>query len=128
MDKKGKILLVIIIVLIFGVVGFKYKQFFADRNFQFIAQVNCDPATESCFRVICDGECDTSSGLLYMDGTPYKYVEMPGFEVPQCLPKTDCKDFTCPAKSETCITTLCSDETLGDGEECITTATSTPIE
>jgi hypothetical protein len=119
MDKKGKFILISIIIIIFAVVGFKYKQFFLDRDFLFLTQVNCDPKTEQCFRVICDGECDTSSKLLFMDGSPYKYVELPAYKAPQCLVETKCPDFSCKENDQTCTTTYCSDDTLSDEEECI---------
>jgi hypothetical protein len=126
MDKKGKIILISTFVIIFAVFGFKYKQFFLDKDFLFMAQVNCDPATEQCFRVICDGECDNSSKFIFNDGSPYKYIELPARNVPQCLVETTCPDFECK-ESDDCSITYCSEETLEDGEECISTTATTSI-
>jgi hypothetical protein len=128
MDKKGKLILIIAGICILCVVGFKYKQFFADRDFLFLTGVNCDPTTESCFRAICDGPCDTSSSIMFTDGSPYKYVELPRYNAPQCLEEATCPNFECK-ESDKCSLVYCSDETLSDGEECVpSTATTTSSE
>jgi hypothetical protein len=124
MDKKSKIILISVFIIISAVVSFKYKQFFLDRDFLFLTQVNCNPATEQCFRVICNGPCDTSSQIMFMGGSPYKYIELPRYKAPQCLEEVTCPDFVCK-ETDKCSITYCSADTLGDGEECIASTTTT---
>ena len=130
MNQSGKIILIVFALLVLTVVGFKYKQFFLDKDYSFQTQVSCDPKTESCFKVICDGEsatstgeCDTSSGVMFTDGSPYKYIELPETDVPSCLEGNTCPDFFCPADNPDCVTTYCSEDVLEDGEECVATTT-----
>jgi hypothetical protein len=128
MDKKSKIVLIGVFIIIFAVIGFKYKQFFLDQDFTFITRVSCSPTTEHCFRTTCDGECDISSNIIFMDGSPYKRVSLPRYNAPQCLEETTCPNFKCK-ESDKCSITYCSSETLEDGEECVisTTSTTTPL-
>lgn len=124
MNKSGKIVLVVIILSILVVVGFKYKQFFLDKDFSVIVHASCDPATESCFRIACDGECEESS-VIFSDGSPYKKIELPHSKAPMCI-TTDmtCLDFSCSADDTDCTTTYCADDTLEEGEECVIATSS----
>lgn len=129
MDRGGKLILILIVVPILSIVGFKYKQFFLDKDFLYTTYVSCDPATESCFKVICEGEsatssgeCDSSSGVIFSDGSPYKKIELSASKAPNCLlDEMTCPTFTCPKDDPTCTTTYCSDDTLEEGEECVPT-------
>lgn len=117
MDKNGKIILVIIVILLIAVTGFKYVQFFVNRDFTFVTLVSCDPAIEKCFRISCE-DC-VLPGVAFSDGSPYKYIELPASHVPQCLEDVTCSDFQCPESDAECITTYCSEDILEEGEECI---------
>lgn len=118
MDKRSVYFSLFILVAVSAVIGFKYKQFFLDKDFVLIANIPCDPAIESCFRVICDGECDDSMHIVNSDGSPYKKVTMHASYAPECLESENCTDFTCPAEDETCTIDTCSEETIEEGEEC----------
>ena len=119
MDRAGKILLIVVFVVVACVIAFKYKQFYLDKDFSFSTLVSCDPATEHCFKAACDGACDTWSGTIFSDGSPYKYVTRPARDVPKCLTDTTCPNFICPADSKSCVVTYCSEDVLQEGEECV---------
>lgn len=125
MNKTGKIILIALLLLVVILSGFKYKQFFLDKNFLFTTQVSCDPTTESCFQVVCGDEGCEPSAFMFSDGTPYKYVDLPGYRVPECLEANTCPDFFCPVDDEECVTTYCSEDVIEEGEECIA---SSPID
>ena len=117
MDKKTKALLWSLVAVIVILVAFKYFEFYINKDYTFITQVDCDPATESCFQIICEEEgCDDSSGIIYYDGSPYKYVEMPASLAPMCLEDTTCPEFTCDQVGEGCETYYCSEENIEDPE------------
>ena len=120
MNKTNAYLLTIVALCTCVVIGFKYDQFFLHKDYTFRTEVNCDPATEKCFRTVCDGECEKSA-QIFSDGSPYKYVEMPASHAPACLEEETCLDFTCPTGDTTCTTKYCTDDALGEGEACATT-------
>jgi len=122
MEKSTKIILAIIGITILIVVGIKYVQFYVNKDFTFQTQVDCDPAVESCFQVLEDNQ-DPETGIIYYDGSPYKYVEMPAALAPTCLEETTCPEFTCESVGEECATYYCdvNDEESYDPEweECV---------
>lgn len=118
MDRANKIFLIFLALVIISVIGFKYQQFFLNRNYTLLAEISCDPTTESCFKVICDGECEASA-IVNSDGSPYKKVSILAAHAPACLEEENCTDFTCPVGDDTCSITYCSEDNLEEGEECV---------
>jgi len=128
MDRNSKYFLGFVALVIVLLVGYKFKQFIIDKDFTLIANIPCDPATESCFRVVCDPEgCDDSSGIVNSDGSPYKKITLPYSKAPNCLIEENCTPVEasqiCVAGDTTCIIDTCSEDTLEDGEECVPAAT-----
>jgi hypothetical protein len=54
----NRIFYTVLILLILGSVGFTFWRIVIQKDYQIVAEVSCDPATESCLHyegVICDG-------------------------------------------------------------------------
>lgn len=94
------------------IVGYRYHQYIIDHNFPVIANVPCDPATESCFVMDCSPEEDPEC-----DPTPYKKIGLLSREAPTCVEEHTCGYFSC-ADINSCAETFCSEEELEDGEVC----------
>jgi hypothetical protein len=122
MDKHSKILLWVLVFVTVATVGYKYVQFYINKDYTFLTQVDCDPETEMCFQLLEENQ-DTETRIIYYDGSPYKYVEMPAAIAPQCLEETTCPEFTCADVDGECETYYCDpeDEESFDPEweECI---------
>ena len=57
----NKIFYTILILLILASVGVTFWRIVIEKDYQIVAEVSCDPATESCFHyegVICDDPAD----------------------------------------------------------------------
>jgi hypothetical protein len=122
MEKGTKIILTLIGIAILITVGIKYMQFYIYKDFTFLTQVDCNPATEACFKLLEENQ-DFETNIIYYDGSPYKYVEMPATIAPACLEETTCQDFTCDQVGGGCETYFCdvNDEESYDPEweECV---------
>lgn len=84
--------------------AFSILSFGVFHNYSLIANVDCDPATESCF--IGDGE-----------NTPetYKIVEIRATEVPSCNGwEGECKPLSCDPSTVDCMELQCEEES----EDC----------
>lgn len=58
----NKIFYTVLILLIIGSVGFTFWRIVIQKNYQIVAEVSCDPTTESCLHydgVVCDDPADT---------------------------------------------------------------------
>ncbi|MBI5133823.1 MAG: hypothetical protein HZA81_00315 [Candidatus Taylorbacteria bacterium] len=114
MDIKSKIITALFVLLLIGVSVWKYKVFIVDRDFTIYGTSSCDLFNESCFAMDCsesDPECDL---------TPYKKIEKMAYNVPRCGPLEECDELTCSQEEEGCYMTSCSEESLEEGEVCIT--------
>jgi len=112
MKNVPTILLALSILIILGIVWYRYDQYVVQRNFITYAAVPCSEEEGTCFVMDCSPEeegCDL---------TPYKKVEVLASEAPKCVEEHTCEAFACPAGSTTCSETFCEDETLEDGEIC----------
>lgn len=111
MQNWSRYLLLLALLAIVGIAGYRYEQYVLARNFLMEVQVPCDPASEACFALACDSEdeeCDT---------TPYKKVEVLASEAPACAEEHTCEAFTCSGDS--CSETYCAEDTLEEGEQCV---------
>ncbi len=109
MDKKSKVLLSVFIVAVFISVLATYNRIYIQRNYQIIAEVDCDPEIDSCF--IWEDE----EGTWY-----YNLIEKRASNIPICNPHREiCEDFFyCEEGEEDCFETFCDPEDLEEGESC----------
>lgn len=103
--------IILSMVVILGIVGYRYYHYVVKGDYVVLANVSCDPAVESCFVADCSPDEDPEC-----DDTPYKKVEVLSAEAPGCLKEHTCEVFECT--SESCSVTECSEDALEDGEVC----------
>ena len=103
------ILMALLTLIAFGT---RYFDYVWEKNTLIYVYAACDPTEESCF--IVDNEDDA---WLEFQLTPYKKVEIVEKYAPVCLEEHTCERFSCN-NLETCEETLCSDDSLEDGESC----------
>lgn len=115
MDTKSKLLIAFFLILVVLVTAWKYKVFVIDRDFVVYNNVSCDPYEESCFTYICeegDEECDA---------TPFKKIEKNARFIDACdiANAEECPELSCGVSEEGCETTMCSEDVLEEGEQCL---------
>ena len=112
--------LLLVAVLVFSVVGFRYYEYVVNRNFIINVYTACNPSTEQCFVSDCSPEDDLSC-----PNGPYKKIEIRDADAPQCLEEHTCTNFIC-GDIASCTATYCSEENLEEGESCAGTSTGLP--
>lgn len=120
MDKKSKILFLILGAALLISVGVTYYRYFIAADYYIRFKVDCDPQKEKCFVAVCDPVDDGTCPAEEKDRTSYyKYVEKIANKLPNC----DAKNEKCPAPNcegdSTCREILCSDKTIENGEKCL---------
>jgi hypothetical protein len=123
MDKKSKILVIVIFILIAGVVAVTYWRIMIKKDYIISAQTDCDPAMEKCFIWNCDSkstvEGEACTGDPETDTWYYKIIERKAYNIPLCDPKDEnCVALTCPEEEADCEEVFCNVETATQGEEC----------
>ncbi len=109
MNKGNKILLAIIVLLIIYAIAAAYYRFFITRDYQVVAEISCEPETESCFSYE-----DEETELYY-----YKLINKNAANVPVCNPGIDeCEELFCEDEEENCEVSYCDIENLEEGEMC----------
>ncbi len=120
MDVLGKVVTGLMFIALIAVIWYRYDQYVLAKNYMMLSTASCDPAFESCFAADCEGleetECDT---------TPYAKVTVLAADAPQCLFEHSCEDFSCEGK-EQCEFTYCAEDTLEEGEICVSTPEEPP--
>ena len=117
MDKKSKILIWVVIILILGSVGATYWRIFVKKDYLISNQVDCDPYSEKCFIWKCDPastvEGEKCTGDPDTDTWYYKIAERKASNIPLCDPAKDdtCQPFLCAEGEKDCTETLCDDKT-----------------
>jgi len=115
MDKKSKILIWIVIILILGSVGATYWRIFVKKDYLISNEVDCDPYSEKCFIWECDPtstvEGEACTGDPESDVWYYKIAERKAANIPLCDPATDetCLPFVCEENEIGCSETLCEE-------------------
>lgn len=114
-DTKSKVLIVLLVLVVVAVTAWKYDSFVTRHNFIVHDHIACDPDVESCFIYTCeegDEECDD---------TPFKKIEKNAGNITTCpnYYAGNCPVLTCLEGEEDCAITLCNEETLEEGEECL---------
>jgi len=116
MDKKSKILLIILVLILIGSASVTFYRYFISNNYLITDNIACEPKTEVCFYVPCAEEDDAcnSAEVEY-----YKKIEKNASNIKLCDPEVDgCNPLVCTENEKDCSITYCSADTLGDGEEC----------
>ena len=97
MDKKAKILVTVLTLLILWAVWATYDRIYFKKNYMILVEVSCNPETEVCYT----SEEDES----YF----YKIVEKPAYNLPNCSPQDiQCLDsVTCLVDETNCSIIYC---------------------
>lgn len=116
MKTRENMLTIIFLAAIAGAVIWQYNRFVVKQDFLIYDQVSCDPKVDSCFVYVCeegDEECDP---------TPFAKLEKSARFVPVCSPAGGniCPELSCAPGELDCTITTCNEETLENGELCVT--------
>lgn len=109
-DRKTKVLFVLMLMLICISVIFSTYKYLIKRDYSLYAQVSCEPELENCFVQECDIESDEDcpeEGKYY-----YKIINKSAQNSPRCLYQNGtnkCEELTCE-DGEECEIVTCSDE------------------
>lgn len=117
MKKNSKWLLFVFAALLVSAIAWKYSVYLIERDFFITDHIPCDPALDSCFVQ----ECDAAN--MDCDPEPYKRIEKNATNITLCpnYLTDQCPALTCEANEPDCAVTLCSEETMEEGEVCIHT-------
>lgn len=129
-DRKSKILFVILGILIAGSVAATYWRYIMKRDYIIQAQIDCDPEKENCFVWRCDPlsleEGEKCTGNPEEDIWYYKIFYRNAKNIPDCpaspagrYPKDEnCAAYQCELDELDCKTTNCDPASVGEDEEC----------
>ena len=123
LDRKSKVLFLILGILIVGSVAATYWRYMMKRDYIIQAQIDCDPETENCFIWKCDPmsleEGEECTGVPDNDIWYYKILNRNAKNIPDCDPKDEnCTAYVCGEGEKDCSEELCDPENVPDGEEC----------
>lgn len=123
LDRKSKILFIVIAILIAGSVAVTFWRYMIKRDYIVQAQADCDPTTEKCFVWTCDPNATDSSekctGNPDNDTWYYKNVRRNAKNIPLCDPNSeDCTALVCDPGEKDCSEELCTAENVPEGEKC----------
>lgn len=102
MDRKSKILVTLIFLLIGGVLFFMYYKIFVARDYIVQSEVDCDPYTEACFIYTCNPDEEECKGNLLEDTYYYKIMRRHAAYVPQCSLESETCSFECAVDEIEC--------------------------
>src|SRR4030042_7189710 len=122
LDRKSKILFVVLVILIIGSVAATYWRYMVKRDYIIEAQIDCDPETENCFIWQCDPmsleEGEACTGVPDNDTWYYKIFRRNAKNIPDCDPNDEnCLAYVCDEGEADCSEELCTPENVPDGEE-----------
>jgi hypothetical protein len=125
MDKKSKILLWLLALLIIASVGVTYWRIMIKKDYIIESQIDCDPAEKACFVWECD-PASTVEGEACTDNPDdniwyYSLAKRKAANIPLCDASTDenCDPWTCADGEKDCSETLCDDTNKTEqGVEC----------
>jgi hypothetical protein len=110
MDKKSKILLQILTIMIIVVVGIEFWRIVIKKDYQIIDWVDCDPNLNSCFVYE-----DEETGEI----TNYAVISKKAATIFACNPKTQvCDKLICEEGEEDCEISFCTPADSEAGEMC----------
>ncbi len=115
MDKKSKILLLVIFGILLGSVEVVYQRFFIFTDFVIQGETSCDPSTEKCFIRNCQEE---ECGDPEVDREFYKLIRK-NYRNSNCNPNNqECINISCGISGENCEHIYCDKDGLGEGRIC----------
>lgn len=110
MDRKSAYLIWLLVLFGIGTGAWGYHHYFIERDFVVHTTTECDPAAEACFVWCEEGECEEEY---------YKKIDKSAQLIPLCDVYTEeCEALTCEPGEVGCEITLCSSETVEEGEMC----------
>ncbi|HBI34456.1 MAG TPA: hypothetical protein DEA43_01085 [Candidatus Moranbacteria bacterium] len=118
MDKKSKILLWFLALLIIASVGATYWRIMVKKDYVIEAQIDCDPYEDACFVWECDPEStvegEACTGDPELDVWYFSVAARKAANIPLCNPETDedCDPWTCEDGEKKCSETFCSEELM----------------
>jgi len=125
MDKKSKIFLAVLFLLIVASVGATYWRIFVKKDYVIENQIDCDPYVDACFIWECDPastvEGEACTGDPEADVWYYEIARRSAANIPMCDPETDedCDPWTCDEGEKDCSQTFCDETTKEEqGVEC----------
>lgn len=122
MDKKSKILIAVIIILILGSVAATYWRIIVKKDYIISAQADCDPLSENCFVWNCDPAVDgegVCTGEPELDTWYYKIIKRKAANIPICDPNDEnCEALVCPEGEADCEEIFCANETKSEEDIC----------
>lgn len=119
MDKKSKILLWVLALLIVTSIGVTFWRIMIKKDYVIEAQADCDPTTEKCFVSVCDPKKETCTGDEEKDTTYFKKISRLAFNIPLCDPADkECQALVCPEGEKGCTVNFCDEKTKGKDGEC----------
>ena len=122
MDKKSKLLIAIVTLLILVSILITFWRIMIQRDYIIENQIDCDPYTEKCFIWECDPnstvEGEACTGDPEMDIWYYAVAQRKAANIPFCNPEEDenCAPFECLEGEKDCSITFC-DETTKEEQE-----------
>ncbi|MFA6475951.1 MAG: hypothetical protein WCV68_00895 [Candidatus Paceibacterota bacterium] len=119
MDKKSKILLGILALVIFISVGISFYQTIYIHKYLITTEISCDPNKESCFVFECDPvEDESCSKDPNQQVSYYKIISKNAQNIPICESGNDnCPELSCIYGEKDCQITLCAPDE-GEGIIC----------
>lgn len=120
MDKKSKVLLWVMGILIAVSVGATYWRIMIKKDYVIEAQADCDPTLENCFVYHCDAEAgEECTGDEEQDTSYFKKVQRVAANIPLCDPADEnCKPWDCIEGEKDCSATFCDQTLKTEDEEC----------
>lgn len=124
MDKKSKILIIAVLILIAGSVAVTYWRIMIKKDYIISAQTDCDPLSEKCFVWNCDPnsqvEGEACTGDAENDTWYYKIIKRKAANIPLCDPNDEnCTALTCPEGEKDCEEIFCTEDICTTPEQYI---------
>lgn len=101
-----------LILIVLAIAGFRFKDYYIDRNYILSVYTNCDASVNNCF--VADPEFADQG----FQAGAYEKVEITARYAPACLEEHTCQDFSCNQFPDNCSVTYCSDDSIEEGEAC----------
>jgi hypothetical protein len=123
-DKRSKVLLAVFGVGIILSVAVSFYRYMILRDYIIEAQVDCDPAAETCFVTECDPESEDvetmCTGNPTEDVSFYKIIRKNAMNIPVCDPSSEeCASLSCAENEVDCEYAFCEEGNV-DGVRCST--------
>ncbi len=118
MDKKSKILFIVLGIMIAGSIALTYWRIMVKKDYIIEGQADCDPYISRCFVWECDPasneEGEKCTGNPDEDVWHYQVVRRKAFNIPLCDPERDesCNPWDCAEGEMDCSVDFCAEDRL----------------